>query len=262
MLPWECLCCVSMKAMRLESLGQSSAESVAALGSQLSALAPAPQLCFSLGASMCLDCVRLSSLWATFFHGFGKFSATAFPNMLSLSFFISSRLLAVCTSSHLSFLVFSVSVYREKCLLGFVFHFMNLLTFNFLNVSIAYFFQLQWLFFTFRSPSSIMLPILVSQSYFWVLFLPEHSESLWHVQQHLYSDFLLGSCWWLLQLSSVLCSSFWNIVGKFKVHSTERCLPEPLLSSQLPSRPLVRSGFLSPFSLGTEMGSSLFFHHH
>lgn len=36
---------------------------------------------------LCLDCVKLPSLWFTFFHEFGKFSATTFANVLFFLFF-------------------------------------------------------------------------------------------------------------------------------------------------------------------------------
>lgn len=108
--------------------------------------------------------------------------------------------------------------YKEKCLLGFVFHFMNSLTFNFLNVSIAYLFQLQRLFFTFRSPSSIILPVLVTQSCefdsVWALLTVKVCSTFWFavgvllMAPHFRCEFDL--------LTETLC---WS---SFKAHSTER----------------------------------------
>lgn len=102
--------------------------------------APQPRLSaclLCLEFPCCLDCVRLPGLWFTFFHEFGKFLATIFPNRLSSCFFMSSwnfdsYLIALPTWSCLSFLVFSlglqtkVSPWLCSSFHGFSYRFLNM----------------------------------------------------------------------------------------------------------------------------------------
>lgn len=230
MCPWRC---PGEAALVLFFLLCSSA--LAALRSLLSACL----LCLELPC--CLDCVRFPGLWFTFFHEFGKFSATIFPNRLSSCFFMSSwnsdlYLIALPTRSCLLFLVFSLSLQTKVSpWLCSSFHEFS---YSFLNMSVVCFFQLQGLFFSLWSP--------------FLFFFSQDCRVLFTSEAHLtvkvcavclaFTVSALVCCWGLADGSLLWV---WSMLvfetlfrNSFKLHSTEESyFPEPALGSQAPFSP-------------------------
>lgn len=184
-----------------------------------------------LGASvLCLDCVRLPGLWFTFFHEFGKFSATAFPNRLSSSFFMSSwnsdlYLIALPTRSCLSFLVFSLSLQTKVSpWLCISFHFLQSLKCVHCLLSTITGVILQFLkplFIFFPQDCLVWFCLFLFSGHIFEFCL--YLKHIWQWKSVRMSSIyrvciglLLRSCWWLLiSFVGLIYASFWNTVQKF-----------------------------------------------